>query len=233
MPTKIIAEFGGNPATYSWDMTGFCHAAQNCGATDCKIQLWRAQHFPAPERDSKRPLEFPREWVSEYARQARSVNLSPGASVCDAEACRISARHLDWIKLAAREQFNGALISAALNTGKPIYRSLSTLADYSPELFAEIHERSTVLYTVSRYPTPLVLALFAIVQAALYFGKRRAWGWSSHTRHWLDCALAVAIGATVIEKHFCLSRSNPEGGHSLTPPEFRNLVNRIRQFERR
>ena len=44
---------------------------------------------------------------------------------------------------------------------------------------------------------------------------------------------AVALGAKIIEKHFCIDRSieNPDSSFSMEPDEFRQMVNDIRQAE--
>ena len=45
---------------------------------------------------------------------------------------------------------------------------------------------------------------------------------------------AVALGASIIEKHFCLDRSieNPDSTFSMNPMEFKQMVHDIRQAER-
>ena len=43
----------------------------------------------------------------------------------------------------------------------------------------------------------------------------------------------MAFGANVIEKHFCISREieNPDSSFSMTPREFRRMVNAVRRAE--
>ena len=45
---------------------------------------------------------------------------------------------------------------------------------------------------------------------------------------------AVALGATIIEKHFCIDRSieNPDSSFSMNPAEFKQMVADIRQAEK-
>lgn len=49
-----------------------------------------------------------------------------------------------------------------------------------------------------------------------------------------DAVTAVALGASVIEKHFCLDREidNPDASFSMNPNEFKQMVLDIRQAER-
>ncbi len=59
-------------------------------------------------------------------------------------------------------------------------------------------------------------------------------GFSDHTLSLTLPAVAVGLGARVIEKHFttCLrTTEGPDHAHSLTPPEFRRMVEYIREAE--
>jgi N,N'-diacetyllegionaminate synthase len=58
-------------------------------------------------------------------------------------------------------------------------------------------------------------------------------GYSDHTEGIAISIAAVALGATVIEKHFTLDRKmkGPDHKASLEPLEFREMVNSIRKIE--
>src|SRR3990167_1100699 len=103
MTIKLVAEFGSSPAP-DWDFDLWCSAAAQSGATSCKAQLFRAEHFPLVEHASKHALEFPRARLPEFVAAAHVRGLGCGVSVFDAEAVELAARHCDWLKLAAREQ---------------------------------------------------------------------------------------------------------------------------------
>jgi sialic acid synthase SpsE len=66
---------------------------------------------------------------------------------------------------------------------------------------------------------------------------RQAFGWpvgySDHTEGTAACLAAVALGASVLEKHFTLDRSLPGPDHagSSDPTEFEALVRTVRQVE--
>ena len=59
-------------------------------------------------------------------------------------------------------------------------------------------------------------------------------GVSDHTMGSLVPMVAVALGATIVEKHFILSRTNggPDSAFSMEPNEFREMVDSIRNVER-
>jgi N,N'-diacetyllegionaminate synthase len=59
-------------------------------------------------------------------------------------------------------------------------------------------------------------------------------GYSDHVQNNFACYAAVALGATIIEKHFTLDKNMPGPDHSssLNPKEFKDLVFGIRQVEK-
>jgi len=59
-------------------------------------------------------------------------------------------------------------------------------------------------------------------------------GLSDHSMGHLGAATAVAMGANIIEKHFCISREieNPDASFSMNPAEFKEMVDTIRQVEK-
>lgn len=58
-------------------------------------------------------------------------------------------------------------------------------------------------------------------------------GLSDHSMGSIGAVTAVALGAKIIEKHFCLSRKidNPDSSFSMEPSEFAQMVKDIRQTE--
>ena len=60
------------------------------------------------------------------------------------------------------------------------------------------------------------------------------YGLSDHSMGSVGAVTAVALGATIIEKHFCIDRSieNPDSSFSMNPAEFKQMVCDIRQAEK-
>jgi len=90
----------------------------------------------------------------------------------------------------------------------------------------------TVLHCTTEYPTPMAevnLRAMQSIQAA--FGV--AVGYSDHTQGIEVATAAVAMGATVLEKHFTLDRTLPGPDHqaSLEPAELKAMVAAIRNIE--
>lgn len=226
MSIEIIAEIGSSPARDGWRFDLWCAAASLAGATHVKAQMFFADSFPPSERASKKPLEFPRWRFDEFVDAAHRRKLKAGASVFDTPAAALVAEQGDFVKLAAREQDNSELILYVLRHGRPVYRSISDVRCMG---YRDVVEAT--LFTIPSYPTGMARALVGVLRAALFFGQYPAgvrWGWSSHTRGWLDCRLAARLGATVLEKHLALRSDDVEAGWSLQPHEFARMVKEIR-----
>ena len=90
----------------------------------------------------------------------------------------------------------------------------------------------TVLHCTSAYPAPVsevnLLAMQTIKETL-----NVAVGYSDHTLGIEVSIAAVALGATVIEKHFTLDRNLPGPDHlaSLEPDELKSMVSQIRNIE--
>ena len=100
------------------------------------------------------------------------------------------------------------------------------------EAYGTPRERVTVLHCNTEYPTPMadvnLKAMLAIRDA---LGVQV--GYSDHTLGIEVPIAAVAMGATVIEKHFTLDRNLPGPDHraSLEPDELKAMVQAIRNIE--
>jgi N,N'-diacetyllegionaminate synthase len=91
----------------------------------------------------------------------------------------------------------------------------------------------TVLHCTTEYPTPMnEVNLRAMQSIHKAFGV--AVGYSDHTQGIEVAIAAVAMGATVVEKHFTLDRTLPGPDHkaSLEPEEFKAMVKAIRNIEK-
>ncbi|WP_445781333.1 N-acetylneuraminate synthase [Shewanella sp.] len=90
----------------------------------------------------------------------------------------------------------------------------------------------TVLHCTTEYPTPMAeVNLCAMQSLRAAFGVDV--GYSDHTQGIEVAIAAVAMGASVIEKHFTLDRKLPGPDHqaSLEPAELKSMVSAIRNIE--
>lgn len=119
------------------------------------------------------------------------------------------------------------IMSTGMATLKEIQEALKVLTTHGTEL-----RHITVLHCNTEYPTP-----FEDVNLKALETMRRELGipvgYSDHTRG-IDVPIAaVAMGASVIEKHFTLDRTLPGPDHkaSLEPGELAEMVRAIRHIE--
>lgn len=93
-------------------------------------------------------------------------------------------------------------------------------------------QQITVLHCTTEYPTPMhEVNLKAMQSLQSAFGVRV--GYSDHTSGIEVATAAVALGASVIEKHFTLDCTLPGPDHkaSLEPQELKAMVSAIRNIE--
>ena len=92
--------------------------------------------------------------------------------------------------------------------------------------------RITVLHCTTEYPTPMTEVNLRAMQS-IHAALGVAVGYSDHTQGTEIAIAAVAMGATLIEKHFTLDRNLPGPDHkaSLEPEELKAMVAAIRNIE--
>jgi N,N'-diacetyllegionaminate synthase len=140
-------------------------------------------------------------------------------------------------KIPSGEITNYPYLVHIANTHKDIVLStgMSTLEEIC-EAYRLLKENGagdiTLLHCTTEYPAPIEdVNLKAMVTLREKFGCNV--GYSDHTQGIEVALAAVAMGATVIEKHFTLNRNmeGPDHKASLEPDELRELVNGIRKIE--
>ncbi len=123
--------------------------------------------------------------------------------------------------------------------GKPVILStgMATLGDI--EAAIDVLEQAgtsranlTILHCTTEYPTPMAEVNLRAMQS-LHRAFGVAVGYSDHTQGVEVAIAAVALGATVIEKHFTLDRNllGPDHKASLEPEELKAMVTAIRNIE--
>lgn len=119
------------------------------------------------------------------------------------------------------------ILSTGMSSMEEIAAALEVL-----ELAGTPRRQITVLHCTTEYPAPLdEVNLRAMQTIGLTF--KVPVGYSDHTAGIEIAIAAVALGATVIEKHFTLNRTLPGPDHkaSLEPAELKAMVNAIRNVE--
>lgn len=134
--------------------------------------------------------------------------------------------------MAEVERALAVVAFGSMNPGPPRQQPDWDEALTLPEAHEALSRRVTLLHCTSDYPAEINDAnLRAMATMASAFGLPV--GYSDHTQGIAASLAAVALGATVIEKHLTLDRGLPGPDHaaSAEPEEFATLVRGIREVE--
>ena len=145
----------------------------------------------------------------------------------------------DMFKIPSGEITNLPYLRHIGSFGKKIILStgMSNLQEVSDalkilEVSGTPKSQITVLHCASAYPAP-VSEVNLLAMQTMKENLDVAVGYSDHTLGIEVSIAAVALGATVIEKHFTLDRNLPGPDHlaSLEPDELKSMVSQIRNIE--
>ena len=187
-----------------------------------------------------RKLELSREMHEELIAHCKKCGVGFFSTGFDPQSVDLLAElGLDRFKIPSGEITNLPYLRHIGQYGKPVILSTGMARLGEIEAALEVleasgtpRERMTVLHCNTEYPTPMadvnLKAMLAIRDA---LGVQV--GYSDHTLGIEVPIAAVAMGATVIEKHFTLDRNLPGPDHraSLEPDELKAMVQAIRNIE--
>ncbi|WPJ97329.1 pseudaminic acid synthase [Coraliomargarita algicola] len=244
----VIAEMSANHNGNIDAAKLIINAAAQCGADAIKIQTYRADTLTI---DSDKPdfvindglwagrslydlyeqAHTPWEWHASLFEYAKQCGITIFSSPFDSTAIDLlEDLNAPAYKIASFEAVDHQLIRYAASTGKPLIISTG-MADL--EEIEEAVEAArdggcrelAILHCVSGYPAPAKdYNLRTITDLAERFGC--VTGLSDHTLDNSTAIASVALGASIIEKHFTLDRSRggPDDSFSLEADELRALV---------
>lgn len=248
-PPYLIAEMSGN---HNGDLNralALIDAARASGADAVKLQTYTADTITIAHdgpgfrlegglwagrtlHDLYREAHTPWDWHAPLFAHARSLGLTIFSSPFDDTAVAL-LEQLDApaFKIASFELIDLPLIRRAARSGKPLIVStgLANLGEIAEAVEAAGDTPLALLHCVSGYPTaPEDCNLRTIPHLAEAFGVTA--GLSDHTRGVAVSVAAVALGASVIEKHFTLSRADGgvDSAFSLEPDEFKAMADSAR-----
>jgi pseudaminic acid synthase len=174
----------------------------------------------------------PWEWHKELFDLCRKLNVTPFSSPFDLTAVEfLESLNTPMYKIASLETGDHSLINAVAKTGKPLIFSTGATEWNEIEELVGIVEKTgnknlTLLVCTSSYPSdPVDAHLNRMATLRNHFGVKV--GLSDHTLGFGVSVAAIALGATAIEKHLTLRRSDggADGVFSMEPEEFAMLVN--------
>lgn len=256
-PTYIIAEISANHNQDFEQAVKLIEAAKEVGVDAVKLQtytpdtitidcdneyfqigagsIWEGRNL----YDLYGEAYTPWEWQPKLKAVADELGIHLFSSPFDHTAVDfLEQMNVPAYKIASFEIVDIPLIRKVARTGKPIIMStgMATLAEIDEAvqaIRAEGNNQLALLKCTSAYPAPPEeMNLRTIPHLAKAF--RVPVGLSDHTLGMIVPVAAVALGATIVEKHFTISRDiqGPDSTFSLEPSEFKAMVNAIRVAEK-
>lgn len=243
----IIAELSANHNGSLSRALDSIRAAKDAGASAVKIQTYTADTITLDSDqlefiiqgglwdgyklyDLYKWAETPYEWHPELFRFARDIGITMFSTPFDNTAVDL-LESLDTpaYKIASFELVDLPLIRYVASTRKPLIMSTGMAShDEIEEAVQTARDAGckdlVLLHCISSYPAPISSANLAKLSLMRErFGVQV--GLSDHTLGTTASVAAVALGATVVEKHFTLSRADkgPDCEFSLEPNELQQL----------
>lgn len=146
-------------------------------------------------------------------------------------ADRLAALNVDAFKIGSGECNNYPLVEHIAGFGKPVILSTGMNTIAGIEKAVDILRRGRVpfalLHCTNVYPTPPRLVRLGAMAEMREAFPDAVIGLSDHTLNNATCLGAVALGASVLERHFTDTRDRvgPDIACSMTPDELGQLIN--------
>ena len=255
--TFIVAELSANHNQDFELAVKSIEAISKTGVDAVKLQTFKPDSFTmdvnngyfGPRKNGlwkgMRPIELytrgamPYDWQPRLMKIANDLGLVCFSSPFDYEAVDfMEEMGMPIYKVASLEITDTILIRYIARKQKPVMISTGAASAEDIELALKIcrdegNDRITLLKCTSEYPAPIEKAnLLTLPDMRQRFGVEV--GVSDHSMTNTIPLVSVALGATVVEKHFILDRSlgGIDSAFSLNPAEFSRLVEEIREVEK-
>lgn len=255
-PAYIIAEMSANHAGSLERALEMIHVAKEAGADCVKIQTytpdtmtidchneyfniergtWEGENLYSLYQKAYTPWEWQDKLRDEAVKAGIDFLSTPfdNTSVDFLEELGVS-----FYKIASFELVDIPLLEYIASKNKPIIMSTGM------GTFEEIQEAVNAIYSIGNRQLALMKCSSAYPARSEEMNLRTIIdmkerfdipvGLSDHSMGAFSAATAIAMGANIIEKHFCISRAikNPDSSFSMEPDEFREMVNQVREVEK-
>ncbi len=249
-PVFIVAEVGYNFNTLAEAKVSI-DAAIECGVDAVKFQTFRAEtvssrftDFPREAGGTNQFDEFKRYELSEathrelfdHARKRGILAFSTPSYFDDADL--LERLGVPVYKIGSDDLTNLPFIRYVAEKGKPVIfstgmGSLAEVAEAFEAMVASGNDQVVILHCVSNYP----IKDAGVVNLNAIPTLRRAFpvpiGFSDHTVTISASLGAVALGASLIERHFTIDKKleAPDAAFAADPSEMQALVRAVRELE--
>lgn len=255
-PAYLIAEMSANHAGSIERAKEIIHAAKESGADCIKIQtytpdtitidcdndyfhisqgIWKGENLYRLYGKAYTPWE----WQADLKAEADKIGIDFFSTPFDKTSVDfLEDIGVGFYKIASFELIDIPLIEYVASKGKPVIMStgMATLGEIEDAVNAirnKNNQQIILLRCSSAYPAVTdEMNLKTMINMKDTFHVPV--GLSDHSMGSIGAVTAIALGASVIEKHFCLGREieNPDASFSMNPNEFKQMVSDVRQAEK-
>lgn len=210
---------------------------RDAGAQVFKPQLLRRGMYRDGTKAAALVAEYevPDEWLVDLKGACISRGLELMVTAYRAEDVPLIDPFVKRHKVAGFDSQNRDLIEEIAKTEKPIIVTFS-LGNHEKSVIyprPDVPDGSVALHGTSQYPTPPENMNMAWLRSVIG-NSGRPWGLSDHSIGDTAAIMAVAMGATVIEKHIRHDQThpaNPDYSAAMGSAEFTYYVDAIREAE--
>lgn len=250
-PTYVIAEAGSNHNGDLETAKELIDVAADAGADAVKFQTFRAEDLYVEgsgeveylEDDRSiyeiiESMEMPYEWIPELHEYCHGQDVHFMSTPFDERSAEELYEYVSAWKVASYTSSHVPFLKHLAGTDKPIIMSTGAHdLDEIAESVAVLRDVSVddlvLLQCVAAYPTPISEINVRVVETLREEFDVLA-GLSDHTLDPVTApTAAVALGASVVEKHFTLDSSmeGPDHEYALEPDDLDRMVSAIRDTE--
>ena len=239
-PCFIIAEAGSNHNGSLKQAKKLIDIASESEADAVKFQIFKAEGLSADKKIQVvlKKFELRREWVKELSEYAKRKNIMFFATPFDIEAVDLLDKiNVPVFKIASGDLTNLPLIKYIAEKGEPIIQSvglgsLEEIREALDVIYSTGNRNVALLHCVVNYPTKPEDVNLNVIKTLKQFHVPI--GFSDHTMEISVPIGAVALGASIIEKHFTINRdlAGPDHHYALEPGELKAMIRGIRDVER-
>ena len=258
-PTFFIADIAANHDGSLDRAVELIHLAAEAGADVAKFQNFKARHIVSDhgfkalsgigshqKAWKKSVFEVYRDasvednWTPVLAEACREAGILYATTPYDPASLAHALPHMPFVKVGSGDMNWPEALRLAAASGKPVFLATGASTMFEVQQAVQHVLSSNQACVLMQCNTNYTGSAdnFAHINLRVLQTFRACWpdlvlGFSDHTPGHAAALGAVALGASVIEKHFTddVSRDGPDHPFSMTPKTWREMVTRTRELE--
>ncbi len=251
----IIAEIGSNFDGSLSKAKKSIRMAKECGADAAKFQTFITEELVSKKGFDKKvafqskwktsvwetykKAEFPHKWHNELNEYAKKIGIHFFSSPWDFKSVDVLEKlNVPVIKVGSGDITYLEILKHIGLKGKPVIlatgaSTMSEIKNAVDAIRSTGNQKIILMHSITQYPSPIEQANLKVLETLRKKFNLNV-GYSDHSPGLLVPLASVALGATVIEKHFTLDTKamGPDHPHSMNPKSFKEMVQNIRILEK-